>query len=63
MSASRSTAPLDVASLILGLLMVVVAAGGLWLTFVGPLPWNLVRTAAPLVLIAVGAVGLLLTRR
>ncbi len=54
---------LDVGALVLGLLMVVVAAAGLWLTFVGPLAWALIRTAAPLVLVAVGAVGLLLTRR
>ena len=54
---------LDVVSLVLGLLMVVVAAGALWLTFVGPLDWGLIGTAAPLVLVAVGALGLLLTRR
>ena len=49
--------------LVLGLLMVVVAAAALWLTFVGPLDWGLLSTAAPLVLVAVGALGLLLTRR
>ncbi|CAA9309347.1 MAG: hypothetical protein AVDCRST_MAG48-1927 [uncultured Friedmanniella sp.] len=54
---------LDVVSLVLGLLMVVVAGGALWLTFVGPLDWGLISTAAPLVLVAVGALGLLLTRR
>ena len=54
---------LDVVALVLGLLMVVVAAAALWLTFVGPLDWGLLSTAAPLVLVAVGALGLLLTRR
>ncbi len=54
---------LDVVSLVLGLLMVVVAAAALWLTFVGPLDWGLLSTAAPLVLVAVGALGLVLTRR
>lgn len=54
---------LDVVSLVLGLLMVLVAAAALWLTFVGPLDWGLLSTAAPLVLVAVGALGLLLTRR
>lgn len=63
MNTSRTTGSLDGASLVLGLLMVVVAAAGLWLTFVGPLPWTLLRTAAPVVLIVVGALGLLLTRR
>ena len=53
----------DVVSLVLGLLMVVVAAAALWLTFVGPLNWALLGTAAPLVLVAVGALGLVLTRR
>ena len=53
----------DVVSLVLGLLMVVVAVAALWLTFVGPLDWALLSTAAPLVLVAVGALGLLLTRR
>ena len=53
----------DVVSLVLGLLMVVVAVAALWLTFVGPLDWALLSTAAPLVLVAVGALGLVLTRR
>ena len=54
---------LDVVSLVLGLLLVVVATAALWLTFVGPLDWALISTAAPLVLVAVGALGLVLTRR
>jgi membrane protein YdbS with pleckstrin-like domain len=53
----------DVVSLVLGLLMVVVAGAALWLAFVGPLDWALLSTAAPLVLVAVGALGLVLTRR
>ncbi|GAA1841841.1 hypothetical protein ACFFOM_07035 [Microlunatus capsulatus] len=64
MSTPRPTrGRLDVVSLVLGLLLVVVAGGALWLTFVGPLDWGLIGTAAPLVLVAVGALGLLLTRR
>jgi hypothetical protein len=63
-SASRTArGRLDVVALVFGLLMVAVAAGSLWLTFVGPLDWGLIRTAAPLVLVAVGALGLVLTRR
>jgi hypothetical protein len=63
-STPRTPRPrLDVVSLVLGLLMVVVAAAALWLTFIGPLDWGLLRTAAPLVLVAVGALGLVLTRR
>lgn len=54
---------LDVVSLVAGLLMVAVAVAALWMTFVGPLNWALLSTAAPLVLVAVGALGLLLTRR
>ena len=62
-AARRVPGPLDVVALVFGLLMAAVATATLWLAFVGPLNWVLLRTAAPLVLVAVGALGLLLTRR
>lgn len=58
-----SPEPLDVVSLVFGLLMVGLATTALWLAFTGSLDWSLLKTAAPLVLVAVGALGLVLTRR
>ena len=53
----------DVVALVFGLLLTGVATAGLWLTFVGPLDWGLLRTVAPLALVVVGVTGLLLSRR
>ncbi len=64
MSTPRTTPRrLDVVSLVIGLLLVSVAATALWLAFGGTVDWSVLQTAAPLVLVAVGALGLLLTRR
>lgn len=54
--------PVDVLALLLGLLMSTIAAGSLWLTFVGSLNWHLIKIAAPLGLVVVGVVGLALSR-
>jgi hypothetical protein len=55
--------PLDVVSMVFGLLMVGMATAALWLAFTGSLDWNLLKTAAPFALVGVGALGLVLTRR
>ena len=52
----------DVVALIFGLLLCGVALGSLWLTFVGPLNWQVSRIVAPMGLVAVGVVGLVLSR-
>jgi hypothetical protein len=54
--------PLDVVALLLGLLLTSVALGSLWQTFVGSLNWHLIKVAAPLGLVAIGVVGLALSR-
>jgi hypothetical protein len=38
----------DVVALIFGLLLSCVALGSLWLTFVGPLNWQVIRIVAPM---------------
>jgi hypothetical protein len=48
--------------LIFGLLFSCVALGSLWLTFVGPLNWQVIRIVAPMGLVAVGVLGLVLSR-
>ena len=63
MTTPGSRRPLDIVSLVFGLLMVAVAGTALWHSVTGSLDWSLVKTAAPLVLVAVGALGLVLTRR
>nr|WP_294695571.1 hypothetical protein [uncultured Friedmanniella sp.] len=63
MTLASSRSPLDVVSLVFGLLMVAVAGTALWYSITGSLDWSLVKTAAPLVLVAVGTLGLVLTRR
>jgi hypothetical protein len=52
----------DVVALIFGLLLCGVALVSLWLTFVGPLNWQVIRIVAPMGLVAVGVVGLVLSR-
>ena len=52
----------DVVAMIFGLLVTCVALGSLWLTFVGSLNWSLVKIIAPLGLVAVGILGLALSR-
>ncbi|HJV15693.1 MAG TPA: hypothetical protein VJ625_17540 [Propionibacteriaceae bacterium] len=52
----------DVVALIFGLLLSSVALGSLWLTFVGPLNWQVIRIVAPMGLVAVGVLGLVLSR-
>ena len=53
----------DVVALVFGLLFTGIGAAGLWYVFVGALDWALLRTAAPLALVVVGALGLALSRR
>jgi hypothetical protein len=48
--------------LIFGLLLSCVALGSLWLTFAGPLNWQVIRIVAPMGLVAVGVAGLVLSR-
>ena len=52
----------DVVALIFGLLLSSVALGSLWLTFVGPLNWQVIRIVAPMGLVAIGVLGLVLSR-
>ena len=52
----------DVVSLIFGVLLTCVAAGSLWLAFIGPIDWRVVKIVAPLALVAVGILGLALSR-
>ena len=52
----------DVVALIFGLLFCCVALGSLWLTFVGPLNWEVIRIVEPMGLVAVGVLGLVLSR-
>jgi len=52
----------DVVALIFGLMLSCVALGSLWLTFVGPLNWQVIRIVAPMGLVVVGVVGLVLSR-
>jgi hypothetical protein len=54
--------PYDVVAMIFGLLVTGVALGSLWQTFVGPLNWGLVKIIAPLGLVAVGVLGLAMSR-
>jgi hypothetical protein len=56
-------APWDVVALVFGLLLTGVAAAALWLSFTGSLNWSVLRTATPLALVAVGGIGLALSRR
>ena len=52
----------DVVALITGVLLTAVALGALWLTYVGPLHWSVIKIVAPLGLVAVGVLGLALSR-
>jgi hypothetical protein len=52
----------DVVALIFGLLFSSVALGSLWLTFVGLIDWQVIRIVAPMGLVAVGVLGLVLSR-
>jgi len=52
----------DVVALIFGLVFTSIAAGSLWLSFVGSINWQLVKIVAPLGLIAAGVLGLALSR-
>lgn len=56
-------APWDVVALVFGLLLTGVAVAALWLSFTGSLNWSVLRTATPLALVAVGGIGLALSRR
>lgn len=52
----------DVVALISGLLLTAVAIGSLWFSITGSMNWPLIRVAAPLALVAVGILGLALSR-
>ena len=52
----------DVVALIAGVVLTVVALGGLWLALAGPLPWDVIKIVAPLGLVALGVGGLALSR-
>jgi hypothetical protein len=56
-------ARLDVVALVFGLVLTGTAVASLWLSVVGPLNWSMLKTIAPLALVAVGVVGLALSRR
>ena len=52
----------DVVAMIAGVVFIVVALGGLWVTLVGPLPWGVIKIVAPLGLVVLGVAGLALSR-
>ena len=52
----------DVVALITGVILTAVALGALWLTYIGPLPWPVIKIVAPLGLVAIGVCGLALSR-
>lgn len=52
----------DVVALVLGLVCTALASSALWRAFLGPLDWSLVKVLAPLGLVAVGVLGLALSR-
>lgn len=52
----------DVVSLVVGLLLTAVAGLGLWAALGQTVDWDLIKVAAPLVLVVVGIVGLSLSR-
>ena len=54
--------PYDVVALIFGLVLTCVALGSLWLTFVGSINWSMVKIVSPLGLVAIGVLGLFLSR-
>jgi len=56
-------APWDVVALVFGLLLTGVAVAALWFSSTGSLNWSVLRTATPLALVAVGGLGLALSRR
>lgn len=51
----------DVTALVVGLLLLILAGLGLWMSF-GIVNWALVGVGAPLALVAVGLLGLLSSR-
>ena len=53
---------LDVVALVSGVLLTGVAAASLWWSITGSINWELLKIAAPLALVAVGVVGLALSR-
>lgn len=59
----RRPRPVDVSSLIWGLVFLLSAALGLTAGFGIPIAWHIVQVAAPLTLIALGGLGLWLNRR
>lgn len=54
---------LDVVALVFGVVLSGAALAALWLSVVGSLNWSLLKTVAPLGLVAVGVIGLVLSRR
>lgn len=54
--------PVDVLALLVGLVLTALAVASLWSTFFGSLNWHLIQIAAPLGLVAIGVIGLALSR-
>jgi hypothetical protein len=52
----------DGVALVAGLVLIAVALGALWFAFTGTLDWQLVGTVAPLALVAIGMLGLVVSR-
>ncbi|HEY5847423.1 MAG TPA: hypothetical protein VIT42_11615 [Microlunatus sp.] len=53
---------LDVVALVSGVLLSGVALASLWWSITGSMNWELLKIVAPLALVAVGVVGLALSR-
>jgi hypothetical protein len=52
----------DVTAFVVGAVLSGVAVLALWMAFAGSIDWGIVRIVAPLVLVAVGILGLALAR-
>lgn len=63
MKKTGSKSQLDLFSLIVGLLFTAFASGALYLAFGGEIDRTVLKIALPVFLVALGATGLLLSRR
>jgi hypothetical protein len=52
----------DVTAFVIGVVLSGVAVLALWMAFAGSVDWGIVRIVAPLILVAVGILGLALAR-
>lgn len=60
---TREARRVDTSSLVWGLLFACLAGLGLWYSTTGQVNWTWVRNLSPVVLMAIGGIGLLVGRR